>query len=348
MEIFILKTAEEASRIAGRFVNEAIKKNPKTVLGLATGSTPLMLYKEMYTACQAGLDYSQVRSFNLDEYYGLDPQHPQSYRRFMNENLFNHLNIDIKNTRVPDGLAKDCAAACAQYEADMKAAGGVDIQVLGIGSDGHIGFNEPGSSLVSRTRLVTLTPQTDGDGVQTLEISATGGGGGGGSAWTHISTLSSHYKQSSAAYVNVYFYFNPLGPTVRSILIPYAHFSYSKNVTAKIAVWKCGAFNGGVSLGTPIAAKTFTQAIKHPLTWFDFDADVDVSDKTANYIFGYSTNSPDNGYVRIICDDSSADNNFGLVSYQMKSNNSWDSSYPLWYGGKQSMAFGLSSAAQNS
>ena len=220
-----------------------------------------------------------------------------------------------------------------------------DHQLLVSATDAAAGYL--GAKLTAGSN-VTLTPQTDGDGVQTLEISATGGGGGGGSAWTHISTLSSHYKQSSAAYVNVYFYFNPLGPTVRSILIPYAHFSYSKNVTAKIAVWKCGAFNGGVSLGTPIAAKTFTQAIKHPLTWFDFDADVDVSDKTANYIFGYSTNSPDNGYVRIICDDSSADNNFGLVSYQMKSNNSWDSSYPLWYGGKQSMAFGLSSAAQNS
>ena len=194
---------------------------------------------------------------------------------------------------------------------------------------------------------VTLTQQTDGDGVQTLEISVTGGGGGGGD-WTSICGLSSQYLQSSNAYVNVYFTFTPLGPSVRSILIPYAHFSYSKNVTAKIAVWKCGAFNGGVSLGTPIAEKTFTQAIKHPLTWFDFDADVDVSDKTANYIFGYSTNSPDNGNVKIICDDSSADNNFGLVSYQMKSNNSWDNTYPLWYGGKRSMAFGLSSAAQNS
>ena len=180
-----------------------------------------------------------------------------------------------------------------------------------------------------------------------IVFSVTGGGGGGGD-WTSICGLSSHYLQSSNAYVNVYFTFTPLGPSVRSILIPYAHFSYSKNVTAKIAVWKCGAFNGGVSLGTPIAEKTFTQAIKHPLTWFDFDADVDVSDKTANYIFGYSTNSPDNGNVKIICDDSSADNNFGLVSYQMKSNNSWDNTYPLWYGGKRSMAFGLSSAAQNS
>lgn len=173
-------------------------------------------------------------------------------------------------------------------------------------------------------------------------------GGGGGSGWTSVCGLSSHYLQSNNAFVNVYFSFTPLGPTVRSILIPYAHFSYSKNVTAKIAVWKCGAFNGGVTLGTPIAEKSFTQAIKHPLTWFDFDTDVDVSDKTANYIFGYSTNSPDNGYVKIISDDSSADNNFGLVSYQMKANNSWDSSYPLWYGGKRSMAFGLSSVAQNS
>lgn len=160
MQVFICKTSDEASRLAGKFVNDAVKANPKLVLGLATGSTPLKLYKEMYTACKAGLDYSRVRSFNLDEYYGIAPDHEQSYRRFMNENLFLHLNIDLKNTRVPDGLAKDPVAACARYEADMKAAGGVDIQVLGIGSDGHIGFNEPGSSLVSRTRLVTLTPQT--------------------------------------------------------------------------------------------------------------------------------------------------------------------------------------------
>jgi len=104
-----------------------------------------------------------VRTFNLDEYHGLAPDHPQSYRRFMEEQLFNHLNLDLANTHVPDGLAKDVAAHCAAYEAEIKAAGGIDIQVLGIGSNGHIGFNEPASSLVSRTRLVALTQQTISD-----------------------------------------------------------------------------------------------------------------------------------------------------------------------------------------
>ncbi|MBQ9431829.1 MAG: glucosamine-6-phosphate deaminase [Kiritimatiellae bacterium] len=169
MQIFIFDTPEAASRAAGEYVNAEIRKNPKLVLGLATGSTPLGLYKEMAEACKAGLDYSQVRSFNLDEYYGLQPDHPQSYRRFMNENLFDHLNIDKANTRVPDGTAADPAAFCAEYEAAMKAAGGVDIQVLGIGSDGHIGFNEPGSSLVSRTRVVALTPQTISDNARFFE-----------------------------------------------------------------------------------------------------------------------------------------------------------------------------------
>ena len=163
MEVIICKSAEEASQLAGTLINDAVREIPSTVLGLATGSTPLLLYKEMIKACQAGLDYSRVRTFNLDEYYGIAPEHPKSYRRFMNENLFSHLNIDLKNTRVPNGLARDVPAHCAAYEAEMKAAGGVDIQVLGIGSDGHIGFNEPSSSLASRTRLVTLTKQTISD-----------------------------------------------------------------------------------------------------------------------------------------------------------------------------------------
>lgn len=160
MKVIICATAEAASKLAGAYINGAVRANPATVLGLATGSTPLLLYGEMAKACQEGLDYSRVRTFNLDEYYGIPPAHPQSYRTFMNTNLFSRLNIDLANTHVPDGLAHDVAAACADYEKAMKAAGGVDIQVLGIGSDGHIGFNEPGSSLVSRTRRVTLTPQT--------------------------------------------------------------------------------------------------------------------------------------------------------------------------------------------
>lgn len=163
MTVFICQTAEEASRQAGILISNAIRNNPATVLGLATGSTPLLLYAELIKTCREGVDYSRVRTFNLDEYYGISPAHPQSYRRFMIDNLFSKLNIDLHNTYVPDGLARDVNAHCAAYEAAIKAAGGVDIQVLGIGSDGHIGFNEPASSLASRTRLVTLTQQTISD-----------------------------------------------------------------------------------------------------------------------------------------------------------------------------------------
>ena len=161
MQIVICKTKEEACRKAADVISGAIRKNPRIVLGLATGSTPVGMYRELIADCKAGkVDFSTVRSFNLDEYQGLPPEHDQSYRYFMNANLFDHVNIDKANTRVPPGQAADTAAACAQYEADIKAAGGIDIQVLGIGSDGHIAFNEPGSSLVSRTRLVALTQQT--------------------------------------------------------------------------------------------------------------------------------------------------------------------------------------------
>ena len=160
MEVIVCKTAQEASRLAGARVTDAIRKAPSMVLGLPTGSTPLLLYKELITACQSGLDYSHVKTFNLDEYCGLTPDHPQSYRTFMNANLFSHLNICLDNTHVPDGTAGDAPALCAAYESAIAAAGGIDIQILGIGSNGHIGFNEPGSPLDSRTRRVTLTEQT--------------------------------------------------------------------------------------------------------------------------------------------------------------------------------------------
>lgn len=163
MDIIICQNAEEASQRAAAIITDAIRRTPATVLGLATGSTPLPLYTEMIKAHKAGLDYSQVRTFNLDEYHGVAPDHPCSYRAFMNDNLFAHLNIPLASTRVPDGLARDTAAHCAEYEAAIKAAGGIDIQVLGIGSDGHIGFNEPASSFASRTRLVALTRQTIAD-----------------------------------------------------------------------------------------------------------------------------------------------------------------------------------------
>ena len=161
MEIVICKTKEEASRLAADMINAAVKKNPKTVLGLATGSTPVLMYNEMAKAVKAKkVSYKQVKSWNLDEYEGLAPTHNQSYRYFMNENLFKMIDIQIKNTHVLNGLAKDLEKECRDYEAQIKKAGGIDLQVLGIGSDGHIAFNEPGTSLESRTSCVYLTPST--------------------------------------------------------------------------------------------------------------------------------------------------------------------------------------------
>jgi len=161
MEIVICKTKEEASRLAADMITAAVKRNPRMVLGLATGSTPVGMYREMAKAVKARkVSYRQVRSWNLDEYWGLPGTHDQSYRYFMDRNLFDSIDIKKSNTHVLNGLAKDRRKEVKAYEAAIKKAGGIDIQVLGIGSDGHIAFNEPGSSLTSRTRLVSLTPQT--------------------------------------------------------------------------------------------------------------------------------------------------------------------------------------------
>jgi glucosamine-6-phosphate deaminase len=161
MEVIIKKTYDEICKEAGKIVKAALKKKPDLVLGLATGTTPLGLYKEMIRMHKKeGMDFSKVSTFNLDEYLGLAPNHPQSYRFFMDDNLFNHINIQKKNTHVPDGKTKDAIKFCEQYEQAMKDVGGIDLQVLGIGRDGHIGFNEPGSSLGSRTRVKTLTRET--------------------------------------------------------------------------------------------------------------------------------------------------------------------------------------------
>ena len=161
MEVVICKTKEEASRLAAEMITAAVKANPKTVLGLATGSTPVGMYAEMARQVKAKkVSYRQVKSWNLDEYVGLAGTHDQSYRYFMNENLFKHIDIQLKNTHVLNGLAKNLDRECAAYEKAIKAAGGIDLQVLGIGSDGHIAFNEPGTSLRSRTSVVYLTPST--------------------------------------------------------------------------------------------------------------------------------------------------------------------------------------------
>ena len=160
MEIIIQPTPEAATEIAARLVARLLKEKPDAVLGLATGSTPLLLYRSLV---EMRLDWSRVRTFNLDEYLGLAPDHPQSYHHFMWENLFRHVNVRPENVHIPDGLAQDVPGFCADYEARIRAVGGIDLQLLGIGSDGHIGFNEPSSSLASRTRIKTLTQRTRAD-----------------------------------------------------------------------------------------------------------------------------------------------------------------------------------------
>ncbi len=161
MEVIIKKNYEAISEEAARVVKERLLEKPDLVLGLATGSTPLGLYKELVRMHrEEGLSFKKVRTFNLDEYYGLSPDHPQSYHYFMNANLFSQIDIDLANTHIPDGLAKNVGKYCLEYEEKIEKCGGIDLQILGIGRDGHIGFNEPGSSLASRTRIKTLEEQT--------------------------------------------------------------------------------------------------------------------------------------------------------------------------------------------
>lgn len=161
MEVVIKNSYEEMSKLAAELIAKVVRAKPNAVLGLATGSTPVGTYKELIRMHkEEGLDFSQVTTFNLDEYVNLPPTHDQSYRYFMNDSLFNHINIDKKKTHVPDGMAKDIPAFCKWYEDQILKAGGIDVQLLGIGANGHIAFNEPGSSLGSRTRVKTLDEKT--------------------------------------------------------------------------------------------------------------------------------------------------------------------------------------------
>jgi len=161
MEVIILPDEEAVGKEAARRIAALIRRKPNCVLGLATGSTPIPCYRELIRMHkEEGLDFSRVTTFNLDEYYPIDPRHPQSYRSFMDEHLFNHININKSRTFVPYGLAPDPYEHCLWYEEQIKEAGGIDLQLLGIGHNGHIAFNEPGSSLASRTRVKTLTYET--------------------------------------------------------------------------------------------------------------------------------------------------------------------------------------------
>lgn len=164
MEIIIQPDPQAGAQVAGRMVARLIRKKPNAVLGLATGSTPLGLYREIIRLHRdEGLDLSGVTTFNLDEYIGLAADHPQSYHRFMHDNFFNHINIPKQNIHIPDGMTADVPLFCREYERQIVEAGGIDMQILGIGTDGHVGFNEPTSSLTSRTRIKTLTIQTLAD-----------------------------------------------------------------------------------------------------------------------------------------------------------------------------------------
>jgi len=170
VEVIIAPDYETMSSLAADIVEELVRSQPAAVLGLATGSTPIGLYQELARRHrEAGLSFEEVTSFNLDEYVGLTPDHDQSYHYFMNENLFQHIDLPLENAHVPSGMSDDHEAFCGSYEQAIAQAGGIDLQVLGIGGDGHIAFNEPGSSLKSRTRLKTLTNETVEDNSRFFE-----------------------------------------------------------------------------------------------------------------------------------------------------------------------------------
>ena len=161
MRVYCAKDYDHASRIAANIISAQVIMKPDCVLGLATGSTPIGTYEELIRRYEQGdLDFSKVHSINLDEYKGLSPENDQSYRYFMNTHLFDKINIDKKNTYVPDGLEPDKEKACRDYEEIIRVHGGVDLQVLGLGHNGHIGFNEPGSVFEKETHCVTLSDTT--------------------------------------------------------------------------------------------------------------------------------------------------------------------------------------------
>ena len=161
MKVIRVKDYQAMSEKAKDFVLTLVKNKPDAVLGLATGSTPEGLYQLLIDDHkQNGTSYKNITTFNLDEYIGLDGDHDQSYRYFMNEKLFNHIDIPLEQTHVPNGTAPDLAEECQRYEALLKEKGGVDLQILGIGTNGHIGFNEPGTPFNSRTHVVELEEST--------------------------------------------------------------------------------------------------------------------------------------------------------------------------------------------
>ncbi|WP_439136186.1 glucosamine-6-phosphate deaminase [Pseudomaricurvus sp.] len=164
MQVVILESPEAVAEYGAHIFIRHLQKKPQAVLGLATGSTPVALYQKLIQANQQGdISFQDVTTYNLDEYLGLAGDHPQSYRYFMNQQLFDHIDINKANTFVPPGSASNPILACDEYEQMIEQSGGIDIQLLGIGRNGHIGFNEPSSGLLSRTRVKTLTQATIDD-----------------------------------------------------------------------------------------------------------------------------------------------------------------------------------------
>lgn len=161
MEVIIQPNAEAATQLAALLLARVVRERPDAVLGLATGRTMERVYAHLVRMHrEAGLDFARCRTFNLDEYIGIPPTDEHSYRHYMNQHLFAQVNVDVRNTHLPDGMADDLKAACRAYEAQIARCGGIDLQLLGIGVSGHIGFNEPLSALNSRTRDKALTPAT--------------------------------------------------------------------------------------------------------------------------------------------------------------------------------------------
>ncbi|MBQ4325158.1 MAG: glucosamine-6-phosphate deaminase [Clostridia bacterium] len=161
MNILICDSYGHLSEKAAEMIARQVNTKPDCVLGLATGSTPIGTYAALTKLYEAGkVDFSRVTSYNLDEYYPMSPENPQSYRYFMEEQLFRHINIRPEATHVPDGATDNPSATCADYDRQIEAAGGIDLQLLGIGQNGHIGFNEPGATLHASTHLTPLTEDT--------------------------------------------------------------------------------------------------------------------------------------------------------------------------------------------
>ncbi|HWQ91645.1 MAG TPA: glucosamine-6-phosphate deaminase [Clostridia bacterium] len=161
MEVIIQPNKETAAALVAKVIARDLRANSNLVLGLATGSTMERVYRQLVRLHrEEGLDFSLCSTFNLDEYVGLFPSDPNSYRHYMNQHLFSRVNIDLRNTHLPNGMANDLDSECRHYEALIQRFGGIDLQLLGIGEAGHIGFNEPLSALRSRTRVKALTPTT--------------------------------------------------------------------------------------------------------------------------------------------------------------------------------------------